>query len=115
MSQLATCLVEFLLFLGIPYLRALQAFIAACITQLEIAEVMLLSQIAFTQAQQAEILVLVGVATAAVSKVENGLNSLPLGAFQECSAAADMVGTLRDSFATVLDYFDKVTNAANRL
>jgi len=115
MSQLAVCLVEFLAFLGIPYLKQLQRFIALAILQLRAAEEEIISQLVLTKAASEAVNTAIGVAQLVANEVENTLGGLPLGAFQDCVAAAEMVGTLRDSFATVLDYFDEITNQANRI
>ncbi len=115
MSQLAVCLVEFLIFLGIPYLRQLQKFIALALLQLRAAKEEALANVALTQAQSEVVNQALGVAQLVANDVQNALGGLPLGAFQECSAASDLVGTLRDSFATVLDFYDEALNKANRI
>jgi hypothetical protein len=115
MSQLAVCLVEFLAFLGIPYLRQLQRFIAVAIAQLRVLQAEALSQLAFTDVASQAINQAIGTAQLVASEVQNTLGSLPLGAFQDCAPAANLVGTLRDSFDGVLGFFDEATNEANRV
>jgi len=115
MSRFAVCLLEFLAFLGIPYLRQLQRFNALAITQLRVLLAEELSKVAFTQAASEAINVAIGIAQATVNEVENTLGGLPLGAFQQCGDSADLVATLRDSFGGVLDYYDKALNEANRV
>lgn len=115
MSQLAVCLVEFLAFLGVPYLRALKKFIQSAIIQLQIAEGELIAQLALTQSASTAINKAVGVATLVANEVQNILGGLPLGTFQECAAASVMVGTLRSSFDSVLDFYEETLNGANRV
>lgn len=114
-QQVEVCLVEFLSFLGTPYLKLLKQFISSAIDQLRVQEGALLSQIAFTQQASIAINQGIGVAQLIANQVENALGSLPLGKFQECASVSTAVGTLRDSFGTVLDYFDNATNEANRV
>lgn len=115
MSQLAVCLVEFLIFLGIPYLKQLQKFISVAITQLQVLKGELLSQLALTQAASERVNAAIGVAQLVASDVQNALNGLPIGAFQDCAAASELIGTLRDPFEGVLGFFDEAINEANRI
>lgn len=115
MSQLAVCLVEFLAFLGVPYLKLLKAFISSCITQLRIAEGELVSQLAFTKAASTAIEEAIGIAQVIANDVENTIGGLPLGVFQDCQPVSQLVGTLRGSFDSVLGFYDESLNEANRI
>jgi hypothetical protein len=113
-SQFAVCLTEFLIFLGIPYLKALQRLIETAIVQLEIAKAEALSSLGFTDAVNDVINTSIGVAQLVADQVRNTLGSLPLANFQACSDVAKMVGTINSSFDDVFEYFDAAVNEANR-
>lgn len=113
-NQFAVCLVEFLAFLGIPYLKALQRLIDSAITQLEIAKAEALSHLAFTDGVTNTINEGMGIAQLIADEVRNVLGSLPLGTFQDCAAVGQLVGTINSSFDDVFEFYDAANNEANR-
>lgn len=115
MSTFATCLLEFLLFLGIPYLRALKQLILAAITQLEIAKAEALASLAFMDGANQGSTIAMGIAQLIVDEVRNVLGSMPLGTFRECEDVSKMIGLIRDSFDKVFEYFDNASNQSNRV
>lgn len=114
-SQFTVCFIEFLAFLGAPYLKQLQKLIQTEIDQAKVLEGELLSQEEMGQSASTAMNQAIGTAEAVASEVQNTIGGLPLGVFQDCEAAANMVGTLRDTMDTVFQYFDEVTNEANRI
>jgi hypothetical protein len=114
-NQLAVCLIDFLAFLGAPFLKQLQKLISAAIVQLQILEGQLLQQEEFTKGAATLINEAVGVAELVTSEVQNILGAMPLGVFNDCAPAATMVSTLQYSFSNVLNYLDEAENQANKI
>lgn len=114
-SQFTVCLIEFLAFLGAPFLKQLQNIIAAEIDQLKVLEGELLAQEELGQSNSTAINQAIGEVTAVASEVQNTIAAMPLGVFQDCEAAANLVGVLRDTMDTVFQSLQDYENQGNRV